>query len=64
MFEYNPDKTFNGNQGPALKKEKEEVKNRFLSKTGIDENLKTDIKENMYVAYNTDMLKLDIAKKE
>ena len=63
LFEYNSNKQFNGNQGPDIQEEKEKVKDRFLSKTNIDEDLKGEIKNNIYVAYNTDMFKFDIKKK-
>lgn len=64
LFEYNTNKQFNENQGPDLKEEKEAVKDRFLSKTKIDDSLKGKIKkDSMYVAFNTDMFKLDVVKK-
>lgn len=77
IFEYS-DKKYNGNQGPALKAAKEEVKNKFLLKTNV-RSFTTDIsetesaksidhnrlkQENIFVAYNTDMFKLDVIQKE
>lgn len=64
IFEYNSKEKFNKNQGPALKAKKEEVKNKFLSKTNIEENMKSETKKKIYIAYNTDMFKfIDIKKK-
>ena len=63
LFEHNLEKTFDGNQGPDIKEGKEAVKDRFLSKTNLDEGLRSKIKKIMYVAYNTDMFKLDVSFK-
>lgn len=55
MFEYNPTKKFNGNQGPARKDAVEAVKDKFLSKTSLDEGLKGKARNNIYVGYNVEM---------
>jgi hypothetical protein len=53
-------KGFSGNQKAHLFKAKEDIKDRFLSQADIDGDLKATAKENIYVAYNTDMFKFDI----
>jgi hypothetical protein len=62
LFKYS-EKKFGGNEGPDLDDAKEKERDWFLSKTNIAEDLKDKIKENIYVAYNTDMFKLDVGKK-
>ncbi len=64
LFEYNKNKNFNGNQGPDRMEEEEAIKDRFLQKTNIEESLREKIKKNIYVAYNTDMFKLNIGKQD
>ena len=64
LFDYNPDNIFNENQGPDTKEAKEAIKERFLEKTNLEDNVKNNVKKDIYVAYNTDMFKLKIEKKE
>ena len=64
LFEHNPKKIFNGNQGPHLKAAKETIKDEFLSKINFAEDTKITVKKDIYVALNTDMFKIDIGKKE
>jgi len=59
IFEHNPKKTFNKNQGPALIAAEDKVKDYFLSKTNLDKDSMNSAKKNIYVAYNTDMFKLN-----
>jgi hypothetical protein len=64
LFEYNQDIKFNGNQGPDQLEEEDAIKDRFLQRTNVEESMRDKIKKNIYVAYNTNMFKLDIGKKE
>jgi len=43
LFEHNADKHFNRNQGPDIKEEKEAIKDRFLSKTNIEKDLRDNM---------------------
>jgi hypothetical protein len=63
LFEYNPDKTFNGNQQADQIEEEGVIKERFLSKTNVKKDSWDNVKKNIYVAYNTNMFKMDIGKK-
>jgi len=64
LFEFNPKKRFNGNQHVEQFEEEEIIKNRFLDKANVQEELRGNTKKKMYVAYNTDMFKMDIGKKQ
>lgn len=63
LFEHNKDLQFDGNQGPDRIEEEDEIKDRFLRQTALDEGLKEKVKKNIYVAYNTEMFKLDIGSR-
>ena len=63
LFEYNPGKVFNKNQGPAQLDEEEQVKNKFLKQTNVEDSLIKKVKTNICVAYNTKMFKLDIGNR-
>ena len=64
LYEYNDKKSFNANQGPHLKEAKENFKDIFFNKINIGEDLKIKIKQNIYVAYNTNMFYFDVKKKD
>lgn len=65
LFEHNL-KTFNKNQGPQLKEQKNILKDKFLSKVNLnlDADFKKAVKEKIFVSYNTDMFKFDVTKEE
>ena len=63
IFEYAPKMIFNGNQGPALKAAKEEIKEFFLSKTTLDEGGKSRARNKIFIALNTDMFRFEIPPK-
>jgi hypothetical protein len=63
IFEYMTSNLPDENHGADMDELKEEVKNRFLSKTTIYEDSRDDIKNNMYVVFNTEMFKFNKLKK-
>jgi hypothetical protein len=62
LFAYG-NKLFTGNQGVAKLEEESRIKSEFVQKTGIEDSQRETVMSNIYVAYNTDMFKLDIGKR-
>lgn len=56
-------KKFDGNQHVELYEAKKAIKDNFLSQTNLNENVKKVFKKKIFVAYNTDMFKLDIGER-
>jgi hypothetical protein len=63
LFEYNPNKRFNGNQHVDQMEEEDAIKERFLAKTNVEKSSWDNVKKNIYVAYNTNMFKMDMGQK-
>ncbi|MDR0954391.1 MAG: bacteriophage abortive infection AbiH family protein [Rikenellaceae bacterium] len=62
LFAFNNEKVFTGNQINLKYEEEDRIKDHFLKQAGLQDT-KNNIKENIYVAYNTNMFKLDIGKR-
>jgi tetratricopeptide (TPR) repeat protein len=56
IFQYEP-RDLSDIRGPAKAALRKTVKNKFLFEVSVEEKLKENIKENIYVALNTDMFK-------
>jgi len=62
IFEYIADNFPNKNQGVRERDLKTMIKDKFLSKTTINEDSKDAIKENMYVVFNSDIFRFNMLK--